>query len=76
MFPLGDVTDPVTGKKCVGPQYREDIEEENRLFGKSKNAFDYDSAPPRGRLEGTKDFSHGPTYAKYQEDGTDQPFAY
>lgn len=75
VYPLGDITDPITGKKVVVGKYREDIEMANQLFGKSENAFDYDKAPPRGRLEGTKDFTHGETYIKYHEDGKDQPFA-
>lgn len=75
VYPLGDVTDPITGKKVVVGKYRDDIDETNKLFGKSENAFDYAKAPPRGRLEGTKDFSHGETYIKYHDDGKDQPFA-
>lgn len=75
VYPLGDITDPLTGKKVVVGKYREDIEMANQLFGKSEKAFDYDKAPPRGRLEGTKDFTHGETYIKYHEDGKDQPFA-
>ncbi len=75
VHPLGDVTDPISGKKVVVGKYREQIEEANRLFGKSEKAFDYEKAPPRGRLEGSRDFSHGETYIKYHEDGKDQPFA-
>lgn len=75
VYPLGDVTDPITDKKVVVGKYRDDIEETNKLFGKSENAFDYAKAPSRGRLEGTKDFSHGETYIKYHDDGKDQPFA-
>ncbi|XP_053672864.1 28S ribosomal protein S17, mitochondrial [Anopheles nili] len=75
VYPLGDVTDPITGKKVVVGKYREDIEEANRLFGKSQNAFDYSNAPARGRLEGSRDFTHGETYIKYHEDGKEQPFA-
>lgn len=75
VYPLGDVTDPITGKKVTAGKYREDVEDANRLFGKSREAFDYDKAPPRGRLEGTRDFSHGETYIKYHEDGKDQPFS-
>lgn len=75
VYPLGDITDPLTGKKVVVGKYREDIEMANQLFGKSSKAFDYEKAPPRGRLEGTKDFTHGETYIKYHEDGKDQPFA-
>jgi len=76
VFPLGDVTDPITGKKCVVGKYRDQIEEANKLFGKSPNAFDYEKAPKRGSQEGKRDFSHGPVYIKYQDDGSDQPFAH
>lgn len=75
VYPLGDVTDPITGRKVVVGKYRDQIEEANKQFGKSPNAFDYDKAPPRGKLEGSKDFSHGPIYIKYHEDGKEQPFA-
>ncbi|XP_067630483.1 small ribosomal subunit protein uS17m [Eurosta solidaginis] len=75
VYPLGDITDPLTGKKVVVGKYRDDIEEANILYGKSEKSFDYDSAPPRGRLEGTRDFTHGETYIKYHDDGKDQPFA-
>lgn len=75
VFPLGDVTDPITGKKCVVGKYRDQIEEATKLFGKSPNAFDYEKAPNRGKQEGIKDFSHGPIYIKYHDDGTEQPFA-
>lgn len=72
---MGDITDPVTGKKVVVGKYRDEVEEANQLYGKSAKAFDYSKAPGRGRLEGTKDFTHGETYIKYHDDGTDQPFA-
>uniref|UniRef100_A0A1A9X498 28S ribosomal protein S17, mitochondrial n=1 Tax=Glossina brevipalpis TaxID=37001 RepID=A0A1A9X498_9MUSC len=74
VYPLGDITDPITGKKVVVGKYRTDIEEANRLFGKSSKGFDYNKSPPRGRLENTKDFTHGETYIKYHEDNTEQPF--
>lgn len=76
VFPLGDVTDPITGKKCVGGRYRDQMEETNKLFGRSPNAFDYNKAPKRGSQEGKKDFSHGPIYMKWNNDGKDQPFAH
>lgn len=72
--PLGDVTDPLTGRKCVVSKYRDQIEEATQMYGKSKNAFDYEKAPPRGSQEGKKDFSHGPIYMKYHDDGSEQPF--
>lgn len=74
VYPLGDVTDPVTGKKCVVSKYRDDIEEEMELFGKRPNAFDYNKAPPRGSQEGKRDFSHGPIYLKYHDGDEEQPF--
>lgn len=74
VFPLGDVVDPITGKKCVVGKYREQIDEANELYGKKETAFDYDKAPPRGKLEGTKDFTHGVTYIKYHESEEEQPF--
>lgn len=75
VYPLGDITDPISGKKCVVGKFREDIDAANRLYGKSESGFDYTKAPPRGRLEGKRDFTHGETYIKYHDDGKDQPFA-
>lgn len=75
VYPYGDVTCPLTGKKVVVGNYRDQIEEANQLYGKSSKAFDYDKAPPRGRLEDKRDFSHQETYMKYHDDGKDQPFA-
>lgn len=56
-------------------KYRDQIEEANKLYGKLPTAYDYEKAPPRGHLEGKRDFSHGYTYRKYQDDDSDQPFA-
>lgn len=75
VYPLGDITDPITGEKVVVGKYRAEVEAANQLYGKRKDAFDYESAPPRGRLEGNRDFTHGETYIKYHDDGKDQPFA-
>jgi small subunit ribosomal protein S17 len=75
VYPLGDITDPMTGKKVVVGKSRDQIENANQLYGKSEKAFDYEKAPARGRLEGTRDFTHGETYIKYHDDGKDQPFA-
>lgn len=50
---------------------REDIEEEMQLFGKEDSAFDYSKAPPRGKLENIRDFTHKKTYLKYYEDPDD-----
>lgn len=75
VFKLGDITDPITGKKVIIGKYRDHINEANKLYGELNSAFNYEKAPSRGRLEGTKDFSHGETYMKYNDDGKDQPFA-
>lgn len=75
VYPMGDITCPLTGKKVVVGQYRDQIESKMNLFGKSKGAFNYEEAPARGRLEGKQDFTHGETYIKYHEDGKPQPFA-
>lgn len=74
VYPYGDVTDPITGRKVVAVKYRDQIEEEDQIYGKSPNAFDYSKAPPRGRLEGKQDFSHNTTYIKYHDNGEEQPF--
>jgi small subunit ribosomal protein S17 len=75
VYPFGDITDPITGKKVVVGKFRDQIEAANQLYGKSETAYDYEKAKARGRLEGTRDFTHGETYIKYHEDGKDQPFA-
>jgi len=76
VYPLGDVVDPVTGKKVVASRYRQDIEDEEKLYGKKDSAFDYSKAPRRGRLEGIRDFTHKKMYLKYYEDSNDpQPDA-
>ncbi|XP_011169220.1 28S ribosomal protein S17, mitochondrial [Solenopsis invicta] len=69
--PLGDIVDPVTGKEVVASRYREDIEEEAKLIGKTNSAFDYSKASRRGRLEGIRDFTHKKMYVKYYEDAND-----
>ncbi|KAL0131890.1 hypothetical protein PUN28_003032 [Cardiocondyla obscurior] len=71
VYPLGDIIDPVTGKAIVNNNYREDIEEQDRLFGKVDSAFNYSKAPRRGRLEGIRDFTHKKMYLKYHENSND-----
>lgn len=75
VFKYGDIQDPITGKNVVVGQYRDQISATNEMFGKSESAFDYDKAPPRGRLEGVRDFSDQETYIKWNEDGKDQPYS-
>lgn len=67
VYPMGDITDPVTGKKVAGDKYRDDIEAINKVYGKLPTAFSYDKAPPRGWQEDKKDFTHVDTYVKYHE---------
>lgn len=75
IYRLGDVIDPITNKPVVSDQYRDMIEEKNQLYGKVDTAFNYDKAPPRGRLEGKRDFTDKPTYTKFYE-GCDDPYAW
>ena len=77
VYPLGDVTDPVTGEKVSTRKYRKEIEEIRELSGKSETGFDYEKAPPRGSQEDKRDFTHKPAYKKYYEDPDNpQPYAY
>ncbi|XP_018396788.1 PREDICTED: 28S ribosomal protein S17, mitochondrial [Cyphomyrmex costatus] len=71
IYPLGDRVDPVTGKKIVGTRYREEIEELTKIYGKRDSTFDYSKAPRRGRLEGTRDFTHKKMYLKYYDNPDD-----
>ncbi|KAL6266680.1 hypothetical protein P5V15_003744 [Pogonomyrmex californicus] len=64
IYPLGDIVDPVTGKEVIVTKYREDTEEANKLYGKGDSSFDYSKAPRRGRLEGTRDFTHQKNVSK------------
>ncbi|GLG95638.1 Uncharacterized protein GBIM_02580 [Gryllus bimaculatus] len=76
VYPLGDITDPITGKKVVGSRFREDIEEVNKLYGEEETRFKYDDAPERGWQEDKKDFTHRESYIKYHEfPDDDQPYA-
>lgn len=75
VYQFGDITDPITKKSVAGDQYRDLIDEKNRLYGKVDTAFDYKKAPVRGRLEGTRDFTDKPTYTKYYEECND-PYAW
>lgn len=75
VYPFGDITDPVTGKKVVVSQYRDDIDKEIDAYGRLESTFDYKKAPPRGWQEDKKDFTHRETYIKYHESGEDQPYA-
>lgn len=75
VYRLGDVTDPITNKPVAGSEFRDDIEARNELYGKVDTAFDYKKAPPRGRLETTRDLTAKPTYTKYYA-GCDDPYAW
>lgn len=75
VYRLGDVIDPITTKPVVRDEYRDIIAERNELYGKVENSFDYEEAPARGRLEGTRDLTDKPTYTKYHAD-VDDPYAW
>jgi len=67
VYPMGDITDPISGKKCMGGQFREDMDKINNLWGKNETGFDHDEAPPRGWQEGKKDWSHKQGYRRFTE---------
>lgn len=76
VYPLGDITDPLTGDKVVAGKFRQHIDEVNKIYGKLPSAFNYDDAPERGWLEDKKDFTHVETYIKYHKfENDDQPHA-
>lgn len=76
IHPLGDITDPLTGKKCVVGKYREDIEKINNIYGQLPTGFKYNEAPNRGWQEDKKDFTHRDSHIKYHEFENDpQPYA-
>lgn len=75
VYKLGDIIDPITNKPVVGDEYRDVINERNELYGKVEHAFDYEKAPARGRLEGTKDLTDKPTYTKFYAE-CDDPYAW
>lgn len=75
VYPFGDITDPITGKKVAKERYREDMDRQAELFGKLESTFDYTKAPPRGWQEGKKDFSSKPTYTKFHVFDENDPYA-
>ncbi|XP_072942471.1 small ribosomal subunit protein uS17m [Epargyreus clarus] len=75
VYPYGDITDPVTGKKVAKERYREDIDKQMEIYGKVESAFDYTKAPPRGWQDGKKDFTSKPTYTKYHIFDENDPYA-
>lgn len=75
VYPFGDITDPVTGKKVAKERYREDIEKQSEIYGKLDTRFDYTKAPPRGWQDGKKDFTSKPTYTKYHVFDENDPYS-
>lgn len=75
VYPMGDITDPLTGKKVVVSQFREHLKTIEEFLGKTSTSFNYESAPERGWQENKKDFTNLETYIKYHDDGTDDPRA-
>ncbi|NP_001162111.1 28S ribosomal protein S17, mitochondrial [Acyrthosiphon pisum] len=80
VYPLGDVTDPITNKKVAALRsgtvcYRDDLEEIDNLYGLTKKRFNYANAPKRGWQEDKKDFSHKKSYIKYHESEEEQPYS-
>ncbi|XP_050521743.1 28S ribosomal protein S17, mitochondrial [Daktulosphaira vitifoliae] len=80
VYPLGDITDPITNKKVTATRYgqvtyRDLLNEIDELYGKTKERFDYDKALERGWQEDKKDFTHKESYIKYHETVEEQPYA-
>lgn len=75
IYPMGDITDPLTGKKVIVGMYRDDLDVIEKAYGKMPKAFKYDKAPKRGWQEDKKDFTHLETYIKYHDDGSYDPRA-
>ncbi|XP_034835265.1 small ribosomal subunit protein uS17m [Maniola hyperantus] len=75
VYPFGDITDPVTGKKVAKERYREDVDKEAEIYGKLQSSFDYNKAPPRGWQDGKKDFTSKPTYTKFHVFDENDPYA-
>ena len=67
VYPLGDITDPVTGKRIVSGRYREDINKDAELFGELKSKFEYSKASPRGVTLGVRDFSDKEIHVKHTD---------
>ena len=47
--------------------FRDEVKEVNKLYGVAESAFDYEKAPPRGSMEGKRDFTHRPHEIKFYE---------
>lgn len=75
VYPMGDITDPMSGKKVVASKYRDYIKAVNQVYGEKEGAFKYEDAPPRGWQEDKNDFTHAETYIKYHDSGEDDPYA-
>ncbi|KAF2368057.1 Ribosomal protein S17/S11 [Trinorchestia longiramus] len=70
VYPLGDITDPLTGKKCVLGKYRSNVKLVDELYGRAPDApegFDYNKAPDRGWQQGRKDWSHKEGYQRWHD---------
>ncbi|XP_050424926.1 28S ribosomal protein S17, mitochondrial [Adelges cooleyi] len=80
VYPLGNVTDPISNKKVAAVRYgivryRDELDEIDELYGKTKERFDYERALERGWQEDKKDFSHRESYIKYHESEEEQPYS-
>ncbi|XP_059081469.1 uncharacterized protein LOC131879226 isoform X2 [Tigriopus californicus] len=65
---FGDAQDPLTGDAVTAEDYRSHEHAVAEVYGGS-GPFDYAQAPPRGRLEGTKDFTDKVTYYRWHKFG-------
>ncbi|KOC66966.1 28S ribosomal protein S17, mitochondrial [Habropoda laboriosa] len=76
IYPLGDIIDPVTGKKVVVGKYRDTVHEDAKLFGELKSMYQHDELPKRGSMENKRDFTSKKVYVKHNKDAQDSdPYA-
>lgn len=69
VFKCGDVVDPISGEPVRADKYRSDLTHKKEKIGRREDAvsqaYEYEKAPARGRLEGSRDFSDKATYYRW-----------
>ncbi len=51
-------------------RFRDTLDKLGKVYGQNPNRFKYEKAPPRGRLEGIRDFTDKEITVQYHDDGT------
>lgn len=75
VYPFGDITDPITGKKVAKERYREDMDKQAEIYGKLDSSFNHSKAPSRGWQQGKKDFTEKPTYTRFHVFDKTDPYS-